>query len=75
MNRKKIGILLIYAMIAFVLFKGVLIDLGVPSGIKYLLDILNIILFALAFIDIKDNIEQFKLLLIFYAIFFSRLFH
>ena len=70
MNRKKIGILLIYAMIAFVLFKGVLIDLGVPSGIKYLLDILNIILFALAFIDIKDNIEQFKLLLIFYAIFF-----
>ena len=43
MNRKKIGILLIYAMIAFVLFKGVLIDLGVPSGIKYLLDILNIL--------------------------------
>lgn len=70
MNRKKIGILLIYAMIAFVLFKGVLIDLGVPSGIKYLLDILNIIIFALAFIDIKDNIEQFKLLLIFYTVFF-----
>ncbi len=70
MNRKKIGIILIYIILAFVLFKGILIDFGAPSSIKYLLDVLNILLFTLAFVDIKDNVQQFKLFLIFYTVFF-----
>ena len=42
-------------MLSLVLFEGFFMDIGVPSYIKYVLDVLNIVLFIISFKEIKDN--------------------
>ena len=68
-NKKNVRLYIIYLMLIMILFKGFLVDLGLPSNIKYLLDVLNVTLFFLSLDDIRANIKNFRVFILLYVIF------
>ena len=61
-------ILLIYCILGVLLFKGIFVDLGMPSDIKYLLDVFNVLLFIIAIKNLNEISKKFKLIILAYLL-------
>lgn len=62
-------LLIVYGIFFILCFEGFFIDLGAPTSLKYILDILNLLLFAIAVKKAYKISRTFKLVILWYLFF------